>query len=228
MISIKLDLHLHTTYSGDSLIKPHDLLKVVKKKNLDGVAITDHGNLDAYFEVKDDFQKANLILIPGVEVETHIGEIIGLFIENKIEFSDNNFFRIVKEIKKNKGLVIIPHPFDFLRRNHLKMNLISKDIIMKYINGIEILNSRIILKNCIQKAKNFNKNYHLFEMGGSDAHTLKEVGNGYTIITDLSDFSVEAIKQGLLANKSESRGKLSSPLVHAITIMNKFRKRLYF
>ena len=84
MSVIKLDLHIHTNRSGDSLIKPYDILKHVKKRGLDGIAITDHGNLDAYDAIKKEFQEAGMILIPGMEIETHIGEVIGLFIEDEI------------------------------------------------------------------------------------------------------------------------------------------------
>ncbi len=228
MRSIKLDLHIHTTHSGDSLIKPYDLLNYVKKRELDGIAITDHGNLKAYNTIKKEFEEKELILIPGMEIETHIGEVIGLFIENEIDLSNNNFFKIVKEIKKYNGLVIIPHPFDFLRRNHLKMNLISKEIIDKYIDGIEIINSRIIFKNCIKKAENFNRKHQLFETGGSDAHTTKEIGRGYTQINEISDNSLNSIKKALISKKSQSKGKISSPIVHVITVINKLKKRLYF
>lgn len=223
MSSVRLDLHVHTIHSGDSIIKPHILVNYVKKRDLDGISITDHNNLNAYNSLKKIFEKEELILIPGMEIDTHIGEVIGLFIENEINTLDNNFFTIVKEIKKNNGLVVIPHPFDFLRRNHLKMNLISEKILETYVDGIEIMNSRIILKSCVKKAESFNKSHQLFETGGSDAHTPKEIGRGYTQINDLSDFSLNSIKNALVSKKSQSKGKLSSPFVHVITVINKLK-----
>ena len=48
MTFIKLDLHIHTSYSGDSLIKPEDVVNYVKLKGLDGFAITDHQTLKGY------------------------------------------------------------------------------------------------------------------------------------------------------------------------------------
>ena len=227
MNSIKLDLHLHTTYSKDSLIHPQDAVKIAMKKGLNGIAICDHHTLKAYQMLKRKRYK-NFVLIPGVEIETHIGEVMGLFIEEEIKTKNDDFFTIVDKIRENNGLVVIPHPFDFLRSNHLKMKLLNNDIIEKYIDGIEILNSRIIIKSCVKKAKKFNEKYQLFETGGSDAHTPKEIGNAYTLIRDINDISLENIKQCLLKNKSESVGRLSNPLVHAITILNKIKKGLYF
>jgi len=228
MSYITLDLHIHTIFSEDSLIKPIDLIQQVKLRGLNGFAITDHKTLKAYKILKKEAQKNDLIIIPGMEIETHIGEVIGLFIENDIDLKDNNFFTIVEQIKENDGLVVIPHPFDFLRDNHLKMNLLSERIINKYIDGIEIINSRIILKRCIKKAQKFNQKYKLFETGGSDAHTIKEIGNGFTLIRDITDNSFDSIRKSLLANKSISIGKLSSPLVHVTTVLNKLKKGLYF
>jgi predicted metal-dependent phosphoesterase TrpH len=224
---MKLDLHVHTIFSKDSLIKPEDAVKIALKKGLDGLAICDHNTLKAYRILKKKRFK-DIIIIPGVEIETHIGEVMGLFIEEEIKTKNNNFFTIVNKIKDNNGLVVIPHPFDFLRSNHLKLNLLNDNIIKKYIDGIEIMNSRIIMKSCVRKARKFNEKYQLFETGGSDAHTPKEIGNGYTLIQGAADISRESIYECLVSKKSKSCGHISSPFVHAITVFNKFQKGLYF
>ncbi len=228
MPSLKLDLHLHTIYSGDSLISPTDAITYAKIKNLSGFAVCDHNTLKAYNQLKKKAKENNLIVIPGMEIETHIGEVIGLFIDKEIDIRDNNFFTIVEKIIESNGLVVIPHPFDFLRSNHLKMSLLSDHIIKKYIHGVEIMNSRIILNRCVKKAKKFNEKYNLFETGGSDAHTKKEIGNGFPLIKDANDESLETIRKSLLENQSRSMGRLSSPFVHLFTVMNKIKKGLYF
>ncbi|TFF99340.1 MAG: hypothetical protein EU540_06905, partial [Promethearchaeota archaeon] len=210
-----------------SLIKPKEVVNYVKLKGLDGFAITDHQTLRGYKFSKEIGRNKDIIVIPGMEINTHIGEILILFIEDDIKFNDNNFNTIVEKVKDNNGLIVIPHPFDFLRNNRLKMNLLNDNIINKFIDGIEIINSRIIFKKSVTKAKNFNKKYKLFETGGSDAHTLKEIGNGYTLIRD-ADKSFESIKNSLLEKKSRSMGVLSNPLVHVKTVFNKIKKGLYF
>jgi len=220
MVNIKLDLHIHSIYSGDSYIKLKDIIKYIKKKGLDGFAICDHHNLKAYKQLKNEAKFNDLIVIPGMEIETDIGEVIGLFIDHEFSIKHNNFFNVVDKIKENNGLVIIPHPFDFLRRNHLKINLLNDKIIKKKIDGI-------IFKTCIKKAKNFNKKHSLFETGGSDAHTRGEIGNAYTLIND-TDLSLDSIRNSLLLKKSISMGSLSNPLVHVKTIINKLKKGSYF
>lgn len=228
MDSFKIDMHVHTVYSRDSLIKPNDVITYGIRKGLDGIVICDHESLAAYEFLKTQSTQKNFIIIPGMEIETHIGEVIALFIEQKFKVRDNKFFTVLDAIRDSNGLVLIPHPFDFLRDNHLKMELLTNQIIKKYIDGIEIINSRIIFNRCIKKAQQFNKDFHLFETGGSDAHTKKEIGNGYTLISDVADKSLDSIREALLAKRSESRGKLSSPLVHAVTVLNKLKQGLYF
>jgi len=225
--TIKLDLHIHTIYSGDSSITPEFAIKFAKIKKLDGFAITDHNTLKAYNTLKKKNHNNELIIIPGMEIKTHIGEIIAIFINEEINTNDNNFFAIVEKIKEDNGLVIVPHLFDFLRDNRLKINLLSDNTIKNCIDGIEIINSRIIFKKCVNKARKFNIKHQLFETGGSDAHSSEEIGNGYTIINDVDD-SLESIRKSLLANKSKSMGVLSSPIVHAKTVFNKLKKGFYF
>ena len=70
MGSIKLDLHLHSIYSGDSLIKPENAIKYAKKKGLDGFAITDHETLKAYNLLIKRKQYEDFIIIPGMEIAT--------------------------------------------------------------------------------------------------------------------------------------------------------------
>ena len=100
-----------------------------------GYGSTEAGAEATFTEPGDDFEKIAKGYVgkalPGMEIKTNIGEIIGLFINEEIHTQDKDFFKIVEKIKENNGLVVIPHPFDFLRDNRLKLNLLSEDIIKK-------------------------------------------------------------------------------------------------
>lgn len=230
MLTIKLDLHIHTTYSKDAFIKPEDLIKTVLSKGLDGCAICDHGSLDAYYKLKNEAERENLLLIPGMEIETNIGEVIGLFLEDWTHFNKKErFLSVVSKIKEMDGLVVIPHPFDFLRRNRLNMDLLNERIIEKYIDGIEIMNSRILFTSCVDAAKHFQSRHNtLFEVGGSDAHTLSEIGNGYTAVSELTEKTLDNVRKALLEKKSLSLGNTCSPYVHVKTVLKKIIKGMYF
>ncbi|MBD3196762.1 MAG: PHP domain-containing protein [Candidatus Lokiarchaeota archaeon] len=226
MISLNLDLHVHSIYSGDSIIKPNDIIKYGKLKGLDGVAICDHNTLKAYKKLKG--KDEDFILIPGMEIETNIGEVIGLFLSEDFTLDSIDFFDVVREIKASDGIIVLPHPFDKLRSNHIKLNLLNDRLIKKYIDGIETLNSRVIINSYNRKAKEIARKFNLFETAGSDAHHPKEIGNAYTLLDKIDDLSFEGIKNTFKSRRSKSMGTLSSPLYHFITVYNKLKKGLYF
>ena len=71
----KYDLHTHTKHSPCSNLKAEILLRIAKKKGLDGIAVTDHdtikGGLDVFKLNKDrDFE-----VIVGSEIKTKKAEV---------------------------------------------------------------------------------------------------------------------------------------------------------
>lgn len=220
------DLHLHSQFSQDSLVDIRKLPKIVRKKGLNGIAITDHKSLNGYRYLKnkiDDF-----LIIPGMEIETELGEIIGLFITEEINPNLTDFVDVMDDIKDKDGIAVIPHPFDRYRSNHLKVDIMNHDYIRQNINAVEILNSRIINKKFIYEAMQFCQFFNLAETGGSDAHTNWEVGNGYTFIEKKDPeeiLDLASLKSRILSKKSKSCGKQSNPLVHAVTVARKMRMK---
>ena len=61
------DLHTHT-YHSDGTRSPREVIDVAKVHRLEILAISDHDNLTAYFEVKDYAKEQGITLIPGVEL----------------------------------------------------------------------------------------------------------------------------------------------------------------
>jgi len=80
---LKLDLHIHSQYSEDASGTPLEIAKVLKKKGLNGMAITDHntieGGLSALKAASKDF-----VVIPGIEISTKDGHIIALNVRETI------------------------------------------------------------------------------------------------------------------------------------------------
>jgi len=70
---VKIDLHLHTTYS-DGILDPDDLLVLSREKGYDVISITDHDNIEGYLSVKDKAPDYNLTIIPGVEISSKFEE----------------------------------------------------------------------------------------------------------------------------------------------------------
>ena len=80
---IKLDLHVHSKYSEDGIGTPKELIKSLKKKGLQGMAITDHNNIEGCIKTLKIAPK-DFIVIPGIEISTLDGHILALNVKKKI------------------------------------------------------------------------------------------------------------------------------------------------
>ncbi len=68
----RVELHLHTTLSTmDSTFSPKDLVKTVTRFGHSAVAITDHGNLQAYPEVMTEMENAGAEFKPIYGIESY-------------------------------------------------------------------------------------------------------------------------------------------------------------
>src|SRR6202020_1081892 len=80
---IDVDLHMHTDHSYDCATPVEVLLAEARARGLGAIAVTDHNEISGALEAR---AKANGVkVIVGEEVKTkEQGEVIGLFIEEKI------------------------------------------------------------------------------------------------------------------------------------------------
>lgn len=183
------DLHIHSEYSYDSTSKIDDILKISKKIGLAGIAITDHeefsGSLQACAKAKD----WDLLVIPGMEIATEYGDIIGLFLQEKI--TSKAFSDVIGEIKNQNGLVLLPHPYK--RTNDIP------DVVTNNIDLIEVFNARgesIGNNSCNHRAYNLALQINIPMTAGSDAHFLFEIGRGCISIDNPT--SIENVREKLL------------------------------
>jgi predicted metal-dependent phosphoesterase TrpH len=197
---LKIDMHVHTWYS-DSTASVDDVLKVARRKNLDGVAITDHHTLHGAQEAQR--KSHGLIIIPGEEIKTTNGEVLALGLTRPV-LKNLPINEALKRVHFQGGLAIIPHPtlpfFGKLKANDLKH---------LSINGLEAISAatplpQYFLKKNLELAKNLN----LPIIAGSDSHFPETVGDAYTLVnseTRKLDDILHAIKLG----RTAIRGKLS-------------------
>ena len=214
-----IDLHIHTKYSGDSSIKPSELIKVAKARGLDGIALTDHDTTQSweYFSAVDDFT-----VIQGIERTTDHGSIIGLFLNEEID--SYYFWEAVDQIRGQDGIVVLPHPCDALRKDTPKIRALDMGLLRERIDAVEVFNSRCILPRSNERAERLAEELGKHRLGGSDAHTLDEVGSTRT---RFSCGSPDEIHDQLKMNvpiDTVVQGRLSSSLVHFSSILNRLRK----
>lgn len=189
----KYDLHMHSYYSDCSRNKPKDILKMAKAVGLNGIAITDHHTLKAYPILKKLNIDKNFEIIPGEEITTQYGDVIALYIKSEIKTRD--FLQVVKEVKSQGGLIVIPHPF----RN--MPGITAKFPLEKFkdkIDAIEVFNSRT-LTSANFKAKVMAEKLGLAQTGSSDGHILVDIGKGYTLFKG-------DLKKAILSRKTRAEG----------------------
>ena len=79
---VQYDLHSHSTASDGSL-RPSELVRLAKLRNIDVLALTDHDNIDGIREARLEAAKVDLQLIAGAEISVSWGRsntihIVGL------------------------------------------------------------------------------------------------------------------------------------------------------
>ncbi|MFH0889574.1 MAG: PHP domain-containing protein [Candidatus Aenigmatarchaeota archaeon] len=157
---MKIDMHVHTKYSGDCGMTPKVIAKVERRCGIGCVAITDHNAFAAF----DDFRGTGISVIKGEEITTDKGHLIGLFLEEEI--MSRNFFDACDEIKRNGGLRMLPHPF----RSHAEPETLAESVDL-----IEIFNSRTSA-GLNAKALELADRRNIPGICGSDAHFGMELG----------------------------------------------------
>lgn len=168
MVRAIISLHNHTEASPDSDSRLEDILLICKKRGITHLVITDHDTiLDPMSIPKKTY---GIKIISGIESTAYDGShIIGIFIKKPIE-NGLSAEKIMKNIKAQGGIVLLPHPF---RPGQEGFSVKKEDIIekhMQYVDCIEIFNdSSKPSEN--KKAEELCKRYKKRAVGGSDAHT---------------------------------------------------------
>jgi len=184
-MKIKLEIHTHTKYSHDSLLNKWLYLLLLKMRKIDVVAITDHNEIVGAIKFKKFLNKFNVRVIVGEEVFTERGEIIGLFLKDKIK-PGQSVRTSMMQIKDQGGIVYVPHPYDEKRyKTVLPEDEIAKNIDL--VDIIEIHNGRNIKSYFSDIQLSIANKYQVSQLVGSDAHTFLELGRNYNVIEDFKN-----------------------------------------
>lgn len=213
---MKYDLHNHTHFSSCSSNNPETLLKLIKKKGMNGIAITDHNTIKGALKVKKLNKDKDFEVIIGEEVDTNYGDVLTYYLNKEIKIHD--FFSVIDEVKKQGGLIAIPHPFRTSINPKLRFKYPLEKLKNK-IDAIECFNSRVLPGNN-EKAQELAKKLKIPGIGGSDAHFIFDIGRAYTVFDDNLNLR-KAIKQ----NKTSYEGTI---LYGALSgTLSCLRKRVY-
>ncbi len=172
---IKVDFHSHSIASPDGSITGKQYQHTLDQGILDCIAITDHDRIDFAQTVHKQLGPAIII---GEEITTTKGELIGLFLQEKIEPGQTPF-ATAEAIKAQHGLVYVPHPFETIRKG-ISMDELKR--ITRLVDIIEIYNGRAILQSHSRTAIAWAEEYHVAQAAASDAHGQRGLGYTYTTV----------------------------------------------
>ncbi|MEM0492963.1 MAG: PHP domain-containing protein [Candidatus Thermoplasmatota archaeon] len=195
---IKIDLHVHSQYSEDATGSPEEIIKILKKKGLQGMAITDHNTVDGALKALKTTEK-DFIIIPGIEISTISGHIIALNVKEVIP-RDRSLEETIESIHDHNGLPIVPHLFR--RMSGIKKKGLEQ--IKNKVPAMEVFNGCSLPKTNI-KTSNIAERYNLGGVGGSDTHKAEYAGYGYTLV-DTTDTSIDSILSEIEKKKTWGEG----------------------
>ena len=196
---MKLDLHVHTRCSKDSSVTPEGAVRKAVKKGLSGLAITDHNTGKGWKRANQEARKLGAFVVQGEEVLTSKGELMGLFLTEPIEMKLGDPMEIIDRIKSQGGILAVSHPFDRFR-----MPYMEPEKIVKYLDAVEVFNSKVLKSEANEKAEVFARKHGLARIGGSDSHSSFTIGAAYTM-ADVSD--LEGFRKAILKRRTTVVGK---------------------
>jgi hypothetical protein len=172
---VHCDLHMHTDHSPDCATPAELLLETAKEQGLGAIAITDHNEVSGAQEAQEIAARIGGIkVIMAEEVKTaHEGEVIGLFLTERIE-RGMSMAETIAEIRRQGGLVYVPHPFDRLHSVPDYEHLLE---IVEEIDILEVFNPRVTLSAFNEEAVRFARKYGIVPGAGSDSHVAQGLGS---------------------------------------------------
>lgn len=191
---VRVDLHSHTMWSGDATTTPDELREAIEESAIDVLCITDHGTINGAIELARSGELGCRVIV-GEEVRTAAGEIIGLFLTERLPFGMKPD-EAVHAIRDQGGVVYVPHPFDPMR------HCLAEDALVALassggLDAVEVLNAKVSLDHLNRRAADFARDHGLLAGAGSDAHVASAVGAAYVEMPDFDDASPASFLQSL-------------------------------
>ncbi|WP_291321090.1 PHP domain-containing protein [Desulfonatronospira sp.] len=191
-MSCFFDLHVHSSISPCSILSLEEILAEARSLSLDGVCITDHNTLEAGILVREGIQEDGLCVIIGQEYSSLDGHFLIFGPEKEFEpYLPGE--EISRRVTRLGGVMIASHPYRAMQK--VNERLASSGII-SYAEGLNGRNSG--LENSL--AQLWHDKYGISLTGGSDAHSIEELGRVGTFFSEPVRSREELVKALLSKN----------------------------
>ncbi|HEX8856406.1 MAG TPA: PHP domain-containing protein, partial [Thermoleophilaceae bacterium] len=199
---VDVDLHMHTDHSHDCATPVESLLDTAARVGLGAIAVTDHNEISGALEAREH-TNGRVKVIVGEEVKTaDQGEVIGLFIEEKIP-RGMTLAETIAEIRRQGGLVYVPHPFDRMHSVPDYEHLLG---VVGDIDAIEVFNPRVAFSAFNEEAARFAAKYRIVAGAGSDSHVVQGLGSVKIRMRDFDgpEEFLESLRDADIVRKKQS------------------------
>lgn len=200
---LSVELHTHSEASHDGRDPVELLLAQAQAIGLDAIAVTDHDVIDASLEAVKLAPSYDLIGIPGLEISSAAGHVIGLGVTERIP-PGLSYGETLDRIRAVGGIAIIPHPFQS-SRSGIAPNVTRSELATA--DAIEVYNSRLLTGRANRKAETFARSRGIPMTAGSDAHISEMVGQAVTLIESDPADGVDGILAAIADGRTVVRGK---------------------
>jgi predicted metal-dependent phosphoesterase TrpH len=175
---LRIDLHCHSEASHDCVTPLKQIPGQLIARGINVQAITDHDQIWGAQKLQQMVAEnpdwsSKLTIIVGEEISTAEGEIIGLFLTQRIP-PGLSPEETIKAIMEQGGLVDLPHGFDPLKRHRLRPT--ARERIADDIDIIEVFNARISNVKWNRAAEVWAHEHSKLLATGSDSHTWADLG----------------------------------------------------
>lgn len=207
---VRVDCHSHTMWSGDSTTTIDELIEAVVASGIDVLSITDHSTTNGAMDLRDVLPCR---VIVGEELRTGPGELLGLFLSERIPFGVTPE-EFCTRVRDQGGLVSAPHPFDPMR-NAMAPAVLRSLAERGLLDVIEVFNAKVSLKHLNDEAVAFAAEFDLPGVVGSDAHVPDAIGAAYLEMPDFSDTKefLSALRLGTVRGHHYDRARTWRPRI---------------
>jgi predicted metal-dependent phosphoesterase TrpH len=173
-----IDLHVHTTLGGDSLIAPEDLVDLARGVGLHGVCVTEHHSFFLSEPLEEISREARFPVFRALEYHAAAGHLLvfgvkagpadlprGLPMQQAVDW-----------VQRRGGVAVPAHPY---QRQLVGGSLGDRVLELKGLVALEEINGSLSLEEN-RRATDACKRMNLRGIGGSDAHGHAVLGRVYT------------------------------------------------
>jgi predicted metal-dependent phosphoesterase TrpH len=195
---VRMDLHLHSTYSPDSRLRLEAAVERLGVAGLNGFALTDHNTVAGHAALRTLASRfPQYRFLPGIEVSTREGHLLALGV-HEVPPLHRPVVETVEWVEARGGVAVPAHPARHAHGIGRRVAERLKVAALETVNGhnTEVANARAAL---------IAARRGLGETGGSDAHDAAGVGRGFTVFPEGVE-SVDEMLEELRRRHTQAAG----------------------